>query len=176
MPAEHPLTPRSCRVFLGISLISRPLREKSLNLLAMPPHQPLRVQHAGTILLLVPRRPQPPAHLPSPVASSRNCNNRSRLIVTHCAWLVRSIGLAVHARHSSQPSRCFRSRKPSSCRNRAANSSTIRSPVRSTAEVTRVNRFLYPSTEATIALTGTSHPSTRHRQTISFQRIVRCRP
>ena len=23
MPAEHPLTPRSCRVFLGISLISR---------------------------------------------------------------------------------------------------------------------------------------------------------
>src|SRR5271166_558220 len=40
------------------------LREKSLNLLAMPPHQPLRVQHAGTILLLVPRRPEPPAHLP----------------------------------------------------------------------------------------------------------------
>ena len=37
MPAEHPLTPRSCRVFLGISLISRPLREKSLNWLAMPP-------------------------------------------------------------------------------------------------------------------------------------------
>ena len=63
MPAEHPLTPRSCRVFLGISLISRPLREKSLNLLAMPSHQPLRVQHAGTILLLVPRRPEPPARL-----------------------------------------------------------------------------------------------------------------
>src|SRR5271157_6614301 len=63
MPAEHPFTPRSCRVFLGISLISRPLREKSLKLLAMPPHQPLRVQHAGTILLLVPRRPEPPAHL-----------------------------------------------------------------------------------------------------------------
>ena len=28
----------------------------------------------------------------SPAASSRNCNSRSRLIVTHCAWLVRSIG------------------------------------------------------------------------------------
>src|SRR5208282_787401 len=56
--------PRSCRVSLGFSLISRPLREKTLNFLAMPPHQPLRVQHARTILVLVPRRPEPPAQLP----------------------------------------------------------------------------------------------------------------
>src|SRR5271157_4537752 len=63
MPAEHPFTPRSCRCLLGFSLISRPLREKTLNSLAMPPHQPLRVQHAGTILLLVPRWPEPPINL-----------------------------------------------------------------------------------------------------------------
>ena len=54
----------------------------SVNLHPMPPHQPLRVQHAGTILVLVPRRPQ---HQPLPARLQRNCNSRSRLIVTHCA-------------------------------------------------------------------------------------------
>ena len=43
----------------------------------------------------------------------------------------------------------------------AANSSTICNPVSSTAEVTRLNRFLYPSTCATTALTGTSWPRRR---------------
>ena len=111
-----------------------------------------------------------------PSASRRNCNSRSRLIVTHCAWLVRSIGLRVHARHSSHPSRCFRSRNPSSCRNRAQNNSTICNPVSPTAELTSVNRFLYPSTLATTALTGTSCPETRHRHTTSFQSTSRLRP
>ena len=64
MPAEHPLIPRSCRVSLGFSLISRPVREKTLNFLAMPPHQSLRVQHARPVLVLVPRRPEPPGQLP----------------------------------------------------------------------------------------------------------------
>jgi len=41
--------------------------------------------------------------------------------------------------------RDFRSRKPSSCRNRAAKSSTICSPVSPTAEVTKVNRSCYRS-------------------------------
>ena len=72
---------------------------------------------------------------------NRNCKSRSRLIVTHCAWLVRTIGFFVHARHSSQPNRCFRSRNPSSCRNRAANNSTICNPLKPTADVTRVNRL-----------------------------------
>jgi hypothetical protein len=113
---------------------------------------------------------------PAPADSSRNWASRIRLSATHCAWLVRSIGLRVQARHSSQPSRCFRSRNPSSWRNRAANSSTICSPVSPTAEVTRVNRSLYPSTRATTALTGVSCPSTRQRQTTSFQRTCRRRP
>src|SRR5512142_1035002 len=111
-----------------------------------------------------------------PCSSRRNCNSRSRLIVTHWACVVRSIGFLVHARHSSQPSRCFKSRNPSSCRNRAANSSTICKPVSPTAELTSVNRFLYPSTLATTALTGTSSPDTRHRHTTSFQRTFRRRP
>src|SRR5207247_3259307 len=34
------------------------------NFPAMPPHQPLQIQHAGTILVLVPRRTEPPVHLP----------------------------------------------------------------------------------------------------------------
>ena len=140
----------------------------------MPPHQPLGVQDARPILVLVPGRPEPPVLLPGP--SRRNCKSRSRLIVTHCACAVRSIGFLVQARHSSQPSRCFRSRNPSSCRNRAANNSTICDPVSSTAEVTSVNRFLKPSTSATIALTGTSWPATRHRHTTSFHRIRRIRP
>src|SRR5512142_1940732 len=80
-------------------------------------------------------------HSVSPRDSSRNCNTCSRLSVTPCAWLVRTIGFLVHARHSSHPSRCFRSRNPSSCRNRAANNSTICNPVRPTADVTRVNRL-----------------------------------
>ena len=58
----------------------------------------------------------------------------------------------------------------------AVNNSTRCWPVNSTAGVTRVNLSLYPSTEATIALTGTSCPRTRHRQMISFQRISRCLP
>src|SRR5512143_430301 len=40
-------------------------------------------------------------HSVSPRDSSRNCNNCSRLSVTHCACLVRTIGFLVHARHSS---------------------------------------------------------------------------
>ena len=41
------------------------------------------------------------------------------------------------ARHSSQPSRCLRSRNTSSWRNRPANPSTISTPVNSVAELTR---------------------------------------
>src|SRR5262249_14983142 len=64
MPALDRLTPRSCRVSLDFSLISQPLRQKAPDLRPMPPPQPLRVQHAGTILVLVPRRPVPPVLLP----------------------------------------------------------------------------------------------------------------
>jgi len=48
--------------------------------------------------------------LSGPVAPSESQGNfasRIRLIVTRCAWLVRSIGFFVHARHCSQPNRCF---------------------------------------------------------------------
>src|SRR5579875_4145524 len=34
---------------------------------ATMPHQPLRVQHTGTVLILVPRRPEPPVHFPGPL-------------------------------------------------------------------------------------------------------------
>lgn len=143
------LTSASCRFLL----VSQPLRQVLLNFRPVPSQQPLHVEHARPLLLPVP---------------GRNCASRSRLIVTHCAWVVRSIGFLVQARYSSQPKRCFRSRNPSSCRNRGANNSTICSPVNSTAEVTSVNRFLDPSTLATTALTATSCPDTRQRPTTSL--------
>ena len=140
----------------------------------MTAEEPLHVPHARAVLLPIPGQPQPPvlltgglqAELGQPYQAHRH----------PLRWLVRSIGFLVPARHSSHPSRCFRSRKASSCRNRAANNSTICNPVNSTAEVTSVNRSVCPSTWATTALTGTSGPATHHRQTTSFQRTFRWRP
>ena len=174
MPAEHPLTPRSCRVSLGISLISRPLREKSLNLLAMPPHQPLRVQHAGTILLLVPRRPEPPAHFPARLQPKLQQPQQAHRHPLRLTGPLDRVGRPRPALLPAQP--LLQVAEPVLLPEPRVNNSTICSPVNSTAEVTRVNRSLDPSTEATITLTGTSQPRTRHRQMISFQRIVRCRP
>src|SRR5262245_54874147 len=55
------------------------------------------------------------SHQASPLScSSCSCNSRSAVNVTNCVCVVRSIGLRVHPRHSSQPNRCFRSRKASS--------------------------------------------------------------
>src|SRR5205814_492579 len=67
MPASDPLTPRSCRVPFGFLVSSQPFREKAPNFPPMPPHQPLRVQHARPILVGVPRRPEPPVHLSGPL-------------------------------------------------------------------------------------------------------------
>src|SRR5271157_3253084 len=64
VPAETPVRPHSCHVLLGFLLSSQPFRQKLLNFPAMPSHQPLQVQHARPILVLVPRRPEPPVHLP----------------------------------------------------------------------------------------------------------------
>src|SRR5271155_3134838 len=106
----------------------------------------------------------------------RNCSRRIRLMATNSACVVRSIGCFVQARPSSPPHRCFKSRKPSSWRARAADNSTIGSPLSPSAELTSRKRFVNPSTSATTALTGRSEPSTRHRQTTSFQRTRRLRP
>src|SRR5262249_62035631 len=105
-----------------------------------------------------------------------NCNKRNSIMVNSCICVVRTIGFLVHARHSSQPSRCFRSRNPSSCRKRAQKISSSCSPVRSRALLTSVKRFLYPSTSATTTFTLVCGPATRHRHTTSFQRTLRQRP
>src|SRR3954470_19575687 len=66
------------------------------------------------------------SHQSSPCSSCIcTCNSRNALYAASSVCVVRSIGLRVHARHSSQPSLCLRSRKASSCLNRAQNSSTI---------------------------------------------------
>src|SRR3954465_9127137 len=83
------------------------------------------------------------SHQSSPFSSCNCiCNSRNALYVASSAWVVRSIGLRVHARHSSHPSLCLRSRKASSCLNRAQNNSTICSPLSSVALLTNVKRFL----------------------------------
>src|ERR1700737_1617349 len=43
-------------------LSPQPIRQMLLDLRAMTAEQPLPVQHTGTVLLLVPGRPEPPVH------------------------------------------------------------------------------------------------------------------
>ena len=76
------------------------------------------------------------------INTSPDAINRSAVSVTNSVCVVLSIGLRVHARHSSHPSLCFRSRKASSCRKRAQKISTTASPLNSVALLTRVKRLL----------------------------------
>ena len=116
--------------------------------------------HEAEVALVTPRNyliyspllPQVAAGLLSPMAVAiplRRTMHRTHLVpgaaigldLDARACVVRTIGCFVHARHSSQPSRCLRSRKPSSCRKRAQNNSTNCSPLRSRALRTSVKRL-----------------------------------
>src|SRR5262249_2127728 len=90
-----------------------------------------------------PPPPPPPSSTPPPsFVHTQHGRGGGPASFPSPACVVLSMGLRVQARHSSQPSLCFRSRKPSSCLKRAQKTSTIRRPLNSVALQTRVKRFL----------------------------------
>ena len=134
------ITPRSCRVSLGNSLISLPLQreiaEFAPDAAASAAARPVRWDDPSSVR----RRPEPPAHLSRRLQPKLQQPQQAHRHPMRLAGPLDRVGRPRPALLPAQP--LLQVAEPASCRNLAVNNSTICSPVNSTAEVTRVNRCL----------------------------------